>query len=449
VGCSVKVNRHGYLAFRLYWDGSDWLEGTKLKDTPDNRAKVEDRARVIDQEMAEGVFSYLQWFQEGNQAWRFRKELKSENGKPITLKAFFRVWGAGQTGGGETKPVEKQVKVVSPKWAVNRASYIDCHVLPSLGPTRPDELTSTSLVRLQQQLLKKGLGRSTIDRITHSALRGMLRDMKMEGYAVPDLLSLYDPNYITRLSSDDEGGAIDPYTEGERDQIIEGFRLHAPDFYHFVFFRFWTGTRPSEAIALRVEDVDLGQKLFRVRKSRVMGKDGAPKKKRSKRNPAIHDNLATLLKEYLVAHPKGGSDFLFTTPNGAPIDENNFYSRHWLPMLERLKIRERPFYNTRHTYITYMLAIGCRAAWVSKQTGTSLKMIEEHYCGVTVLAKEVDQLIAQHTANRNPAGTPSPSVPREVEDNLRKVAPIQGVRQRAGDRGRTGDVQLGKLAFYR
>ena len=36
MGCSVRTNRHGYLAFRLHFLGMESHEGTKLKDTPEN-----------------------------------------------------------------------------------------------------------------------------------------------------------------------------------------------------------------------------------------------------------------------------------------------------------------------------------------------------------------------------------------------------------------------------
>ena len=72
-------------------------------------------------------------------------------------------------------------------------------------------------------------------------------------------------------------------------------------------------------------------------------------------------------------------DFVFTTPSGTPIDEDNFQSRIWLPTLRRLGIRERPFYNTRHSYISYMISIGKKVAFVSEQTGVSIKTIEKHY----------------------------------------------------------------------
>jgi hypothetical protein len=62
-------------------------------------------------------------------------------------------------------------------------------------------------------------------------------------------------------------------------------------------------------------------------------------------------------------------------------------------MLRVLKIRPRPFYNTCHTYISYMLQIGGKPLWVARQTGTSLDMIEHHYGKVKVVAEELDALI--------------------------------------------------------
>ena len=112
-----------------------------------------------------------------------------------------------------------------------------------------------------------------------------------------------------------------------------------------------------------------------------------------------------LLRDRLPTHP-AHDDFVFTTPTGSPIDQANFYRREWVPMLRRLRIRPRPFYNTRHTYISYMLAIGARPLWVARQTGTSLKMIEEHYGEARVLAAELDALIsdAREPETRNPRG---------------------------------------------
>src|SRR5262249_14357796 len=70
---------------------------------------------------------------------------------------------------------------------------------------------------------------------------------------------------------------------------------------------------------------------------------------------------------------------VFTTPTGAAIDEANFYHREWLPMLRRLKLRPRPFYNTRHSYISFMLSSGHSALFVSKQAGDKIETLEKSY----------------------------------------------------------------------
>ena len=66
-------------------------------------------------------------------------------------------------------------------------------------------------------------------------------------------------------------------------------------------------------------------------------------------------------------------------------------------MLRLLKIRSRPFYNTRHTYISYMLELGAKPLWVARQTGTSLEMIEKHYGRAKVVAQKLDSLISNAT----------------------------------------------------
>ena len=126
-------------------------------------------------------------------------------------------------------------------------------------------------------------------------------------------------------------------------------------------------------------------------------------------------------------------------------------------MLRVLKIRPRPFYNTRHTYISYMLEIGGKPLWVARQTGTSLDMIENHYGKVKVVAEEMDALIddAAERANARAREEQTRNLPGTFESDQTDDARAKnetpdesGASKRAGDRGRTGDVQLGKLAFY-
>ena len=78
MGCKVKVNRHGFLAFSLFWNKKRSWEGTGLWDTTDNRKLVEAKAVLIGREIKTGMFDYLKWFPEGNRA----EELKPKTAAP-------------------------------------------------------------------------------------------------------------------------------------------------------------------------------------------------------------------------------------------------------------------------------------------------------------------------------------------------------------------------------
>src|SRR5690349_23715768 len=98
MACLVKVNRHGFLAYRLFWRDPklgrlrSW-EGTGLVDTPKNREKVAGRARVISEEMKTGTFDYLHWFKSGNRADLFRLRPAPPAAAPPTIREYAEgVW---------------------------------------------------------------------------------------------------------------------------------------------------------------------------------------------------------------------------------------------------------------------------------------------------------------------------------------------------------------------
>ena len=164
----------------------------------------------------------------------------------------------------------------------------------------------------------------------------------------------------------------------EREKILKGFSDHRLPYYAFVFHQFWTGCRPSEACALRRRDVDLSYGWERIEKSRVAGDEGGTKTGPSNRQIRLHENLVDVLKGH-VRFMLDPDAYLFTTPDGTPIDESNFYKREWLPMLRKLQIRPRPFYNTRHSYASFMLSIGTKMNFISAQTGDREETLKKHY----------------------------------------------------------------------
>jgi hypothetical protein len=115
--------------------------------------------------------------------------------------------------------------------------------------------------------------------------------------------------------------------------------------------------------------------------------------------------------------------------------------------LKRLEIRTRPFYNTRHSYTSFMLSVGAKIAYVSAQTGDTIKTLESHYAKYIPDAdtgrEAVEKLITGETEVKpetpQAGSNDSPTPPEK-----KKPPKNQGLRDGAGEEGRTPDLMLGK-----
>jgi hypothetical protein len=132
--------------------------------------------------------------------------------------------------------------------------------------------------------------------------------------------------------------------------------------------------------------------------------------------------------------------------------------RNWKRILLKASLRRRTVYQCRHTYAAQQLSRGENPQYVAHQMGhTNLEMIIRHYARWSRRPERVGTLAHQLSAkfpSKKPefslkmaaAGAPS------VRGGGRRSSQVPDFKREsggAGDRGRTGDVQLGKLAFYR
>lgn len=362
MACKVKVNRHGYLAFRLYWDSRESWEGTAWRDTPKNRIKAEADALRISEQMKAGTFDYLKWFPEGNRADEFRpKKAEPVKAKPLTLRQFYAEW------------IEKK-KPPFVRIGLQRNYQQEFKViLPFMGDLELNHVTDETLESFRFYLVnERGLSLKTARNIMDGSLRAMFRDAgrKVDRNPFHDLPTNWWPRRPQREP--------DPYTEDERDTILAYYRENRPHWaYAFVYFRFWTGTRPSEATALKWSNIDLVSGKASVVLSRHLGQENAPKTGASRRTLSVLPNVVELLKSIHPLRVEPNS-YVFTDGQGNPIDQSEF-ARGFQAVLRVLNMRARPFYNTRHTFISVALTEGTNQKWIAEQTGTSIAMIQEHY----------------------------------------------------------------------
>jgi integrase len=245
MACTVKVNRHGRLAFRLYWNGLESWEGTGLKDTPKYRERALARAVLMSEQIEQGTFDYLKWFPEGNRADAFRPKVdKRIEATSQTVKEFYEIWIEKKKPPFVRKSLERDYRQAFSK-----------NILPFMGEVELNALTVDTLEDFRLYLVEeRKLSLKTPRNIIDGSLRAMFRDAgrRIERNPFNDL----PENWWPRLPQHEP----DPYTEAERDKILKFYgerRSHSE--YGFVYFRFYTGTRPSEAVALKWGGVDLIQ----------------------------------------------------------------------------------------------------------------------------------------------------------------------------------------------
>src|SRR5262245_15770309 len=360
MSCKVKLNRHGFLAFRLYWEGRESWEGTGLADNAKNRRRVEARAELISEEMEKGQFDYLKWFPEGNKTHLFKPKENPES-KTQTVGEYYKAWI-------ETK----KPPFVRPGLAHDYRQQFKRYILPQLEGLGLKEITLDRLegfrLYLNQEL---GLKLKSCRNIIDGTFRAMMRDARKHGQVEKYVFAELEwPRTQTPKP--------DPFTPEERDKVVAYFKTKQPYYYPFVFTQFWTGMRPSETIALRWGDIDLRSGTVSITKSRYYGADNPTKTSASEREITLLPAVVEALKAIKPLHVTE-ADYAFKNLEGSPINEDKWRGKHWYRALRACEVKPRKFYATRHAFISDALSHGVNIKWLAEYCGTSVAMIEKHY----------------------------------------------------------------------
>jgi integrase len=127
-----------------------------------------------------------------------------------------------------------------------------------------------------------------------------------------------------------------PFTEEERDRILAyfkakrwkvgGFNDNRPHYPYFAFLYtlFFTGMRPSEAVAVRTSCVNLSARTIQVERSRHLGAEAPPKTSGSRRAIRLTRRNVEVLRP-LIEPKAQPEEYLFKNVRGEPIDAANFY----------------------------------------------------------------------------------------------------------------------------
>lgn len=133
-----------------------------------------------------------------------------------------------------------------------------------------------------------------------------------------------------------------------------------PRYRAFVLAGAYTGLRPGELAALRIDRLDLLRRQLRV--------EEPLKTSAARRMVSFPPFLADELAAHLTAHP-GRDGLVFTAPEGGPLRLRLFRRRFWYPaVLQSVGKPMRP-HDLRHTHVALLIAAGEDPYVISKRLG--------------------------------------------------------------------------------
>jgi integrase len=269
---------------------------------------------------------------------------------------------------------------------------------------------------------------------TYNNAISVLRRAFKFGYR--DYPEKYNPTYSlksARILKKDRT-KIDPFTIQDAETLIAAIHRDWGEAQgNYDEFRFFTGMRPSEQIALLVGDFDVARGTLSVTKACVAGIDKDSTKTGEDRRMELSARAVDALSRQLALRrrlelaDKINHDHLFFKENGEPIRNLQFPYRRWRwTMARNSTIRYRKPYCARHSSVSWDLMAGRKPLWVAKQHGHSITTMLRAYAAWAEGSIEADIEAIQHAMAFSPrATTKAPT--RQASTGNNPAAAIRGV----------------------
>jgi integrase len=163
-----------------------------------------------------------------------------------------------------------------------------------------------------------------------------------------------------------------------KDDTHSRFKGKHSQYYKYVYFLWLTGCRPSEAIALKWNNVNIAKRIITFCETQVLTSGGKIVSKEGTKTELVrtfpvNQELQLLLES--IPHREG---FVFTNEMGKPISQAAL-NAVWKTLLKNLEMRYRIPYNLRHTMISYHANNDFPIQKLAKLVGNSPEVIMQHY----------------------------------------------------------------------
>lgn len=405
----------GALYLDFFFRGSRCREQTALKDTPENRKRVQALAKRIQKEIEHGSFDYATHFPNSPRVEQFAEGSAGAGGGQAPATTAAPVAEANSPTFADF--AELWFLEMSPQWrrlhSTGVREVLDRNLLPVFGAKPLHQITKADVLGFRAELAKRpGRKNATLGAARMNKIMCFLRQILNEA---ADRFE-FTPAFRNIKPLKQKRTDVQPFSLEEVQRILDTVR---PDYRDYLTVRFFTGMRTGEVNGLKWKNVDLERNLILVRETVVNGQeeDGV-KTDTSLRDiamlPMVREAIDRRLKTRDPACP-----FVFATSENNPIDAHNFSNRVWYPLLRYLDLEPRRPYQTRHTAATLMLGSGENPEWIAQTLGhSSTAMLFKVYSRfVPNLTRQDGQAFSGMVHSRlNPAAVPGQSPVTGADD---------------------------------
>ncbi len=221
--------------------------------------------------------------------------------------------------------------------------FLRNHILPALGSRQLRSLTPADIRQWHGNLLKhSGCGQPTVAKV-YRLLSQIMRT------ATEDLVIPRNPCTIKGAGSEKSAETVSPTT----DDVMRLIGAVPHRYLAMVTTAAFAGLRFGELAGLERRHIDPLHMTIRVEQQLAKGDSGleirAPKTDAGVRTIRVSKTVMKVLVEYLEIYGVVAPDaFVFTSPNGGPLDRHNFRRRVWKPAQRATGLEAVRFHDLRH-----------------------------------------------------------------------------------------------------
>jgi len=342
-----------------------------------NTQLVGDRAAQIRYQIKIGTFDYAEEFPDSPALKELGLEVASIEARESTVNEAIDAWLSIKS----TELAPSSVNSMT-----SRAKFIR----KKFGKRQLASVRKTEIKQWMAKDLKTLTNKRINDLLT--ILRGIFQD------ALDDEIIEKSPmTLISNLKT--HAPEKDPFDSDEIERMVTVETSRYSQEINMVEFAIWSGLRVGELFALAWEDIDLETGAIKIRRTRSDGKYKTPKNDSIRTVYPLAPGLEALKRQRALTSMRESTSvtviqedyktvnsealrfvFLKSESNTPWLQYSHFYDKFWTNYLRKLKIRHRPFRDTRSTYCSQLLSKYVPQENIANQMGhRDTTMIKKHY----------------------------------------------------------------------